>query len=47
MDTTIPLYRAHHDLVTTKRWTVSLDLDTGTCTWTAPNGRTITTHPDR
>ena len=45
LNQTIPLCHAHHDLVTTGGWTVTLDLDTGICTWTAPDGRTITTHP--
>ena len=47
LNQTIPLCKAHHDLVTTKGWTVTLDLDTGICTWTTPNGRIITTHPQR
>ena len=47
LNATIPLCPAHHDLVTTKGWTVTLDLDTGICTWTAPDGRTIQTHPER
>ena len=45
LNKTIPLCAAHHDLVTTGGWTVTLDLDTGICTWTTPDGRTITTRP--
>lgn len=45
LNKTIPLCTAHHDLVTTGGWTVTLDLDTGICTWTSPDGRTIHTHP--
>lgn len=45
LNATIPLCKAHHDLVTTGRWQVAFDPDTGACTWTAGDGRTITTHP--
>ncbi len=47
LNQTIPLCSAHHDLVTTKGWIVALGNDTGICTWTAPDGRVITTHPPR
>lgn len=42
---TIPLCKKHHALVTSHGWRVTLDTDTGTCTWTAPDGRIIRTHP--
>lgn len=45
LNETIPLCKAHHDLVTYGGWTVQLDCDTGICTWTAPDGRTIDTFP--
>lgn len=35
----------HHDLVTNGRWHVEYAPDTGVCTWTAPDGRRIRTHP--
>lgn len=47
LNETIPLCTAHHKLVTHHRWTVTLNTDNGTCTWTAPNGRVIQTHPQR
>lgn len=47
LNKTIPLCKAHHDLVTYRGWTVTLDPDTGTCTWSSPTGRLITTHPHR
>jgi len=45
LDETIPLCTAHHGLVTARRWTVTLDADTGRCTWTGPDGTTRTTRP--
>ena len=45
LNATIALCQAHHDLVTTGGWTVTLDLHTGVCTWTSPDGRTIQTRP--
>ena len=47
LNATIPLCPAHHKLVTNGGWTVTIDLDTGICTWTAPNGRITHTHPPR
>ena len=47
LNKTIPLCSTHHDLVTNGGWTVSLDLDTGICTWTSPHGRVIYTYPPR
>ena len=43
--TTVPLCKAHHDLVTNGGWAVTLQPDTATCTWTSPHGWTRTTHP--
>jgi hypothetical protein len=34
LNTTIPLCKAHHDLVTVGGWTARVDPDTGTVTWT-------------
>ncbi|MPZ88699.1 MAG: DUF222 domain-containing protein [Nitriliruptorales bacterium] len=45
LNATIPLCQAHHDLVTSARWGVAFDPDTGACAWTSPDGRTIRTHP--
>jgi len=45
LDETIPLCTAHHGLVTARRWTVTLDPETGRCTWTGPDGTTRTTRP--
>ncbi len=45
LNKTIPLCKAHHDLVTTGGWTVTMNRDTGICTWTSPHGRVIATHP--
>jgi hypothetical protein len=45
LSTTIPLCKAHHDLVTTGRWHATLNPDTAVCTWTAIDGTTIRTHP--
>ncbi len=45
LNQTIPLCPAHHALVTYRGWHVTLDPDTGICTWTAPDGRAIQTHP--
>ena len=42
---TIPLCRAHHSLVTNGTWQVTYSPDDGVCTWTGPNGQTITTDP--
>jgi hypothetical protein len=47
LNLTVPLCGKHHDLVTHHGWTVTMDRDTGICTWTAPNGRTLTTYPQR
>ncbi|MPZ87681.1 MAG: hypothetical protein GEU81_06305 [Nitriliruptorales bacterium] len=44
LNATIPLCQAHHDLITTGRWHVTFDPDTGVCTWTGPDGHTIRTH---
>ena len=38
------LCRAHHGFKHPGGWTVSMTPD-GVCTWTAPNGRSHTTHP--
>ena len=45
LNETIPLCKAHHDLLTYRGWTIDMDADTGVCTWTAPDGRTIDTYP--
>lgn len=42
---TVPLCRAHHQLVTDGIWTLHHDTDTAICTWTGSDGRVITTHP--
>jgi hypothetical protein len=47
LNQTIPLCKAHHDLVTTQGWTVTMDRDTGIATWTAPDSRVIHTYPER
>lgn len=39
--TAIPLCQAHHTLVTSGRWRVTVNPDTGACTWTDPS------EPDR
>ena len=38
------LCRAHHGFKHHGGWTVTMTPD-GICTWTAPNGRSHTTHP--
>ncbi|MDQ3538600.1 MAG: 13E12 repeat family protein [Actinomycetota bacterium] len=43
---TVPLCKAHHDLVTSGSWRLAYDPDTAICTWTGPAGQTIHTHPD-
>lgn len=45
VNTMTPQCRAHHTLLTTGGWTVDLDCETGTATWTGPDGQTIQTHP--
>ena len=45
LNATVPLCPKHHDLVTHAGWTVTMDRDTGICTWTAPDGRVINTYP--
>lgn len=46
LNATIPLCKAHHDLVTTGAWNVAFDPDTGRCTWTARHhNRVLVTHP--
>ena len=47
LNTTIPLCGAHHDLITYGGWHATLNPDTGNCTWTAPDGRTINAPPHR
>ena len=47
LNETLPLCKAHHDLVTYGGWTFDFDENTGIVTWTAPDGRTITTNPPR
>jgi hypothetical protein len=47
LNDTVPLCQRHHRMVTHEGWTVTLDNDTGICTWTAPNGRVIRTYPER
>jgi hypothetical protein len=39
LNTTLPLCKAHHDLITTGAWTAHLDPDTGTSTWTHTNDK--------
>lgn len=41
----IPVCHAHHDLVEHRKWSVSLDPDTGRCTWTGPLGQVRHTDP--
>jgi hypothetical protein len=41
LNDTLPLFAAHHDLITTKGWTAVLDHTTGDVTWTRPDGHTI------
>lgn len=45
LNDTIPLCQPHHTLVTSGGWSVRLDLATGSCIWTAPDGRTIVVPP--
>ena len=45
LNETVPLCKAHHNLVTYGGWTIDFDPDTGICTWTAPDGRTIPVSP--
>ena len=47
LNKTIPLCSAHHKLVTYGGWTATMDTATGICTWTAPDGRVISTNPER
>jgi len=42
---TVPLCKAHHQLVTSGRWHLDYNLGDGTCTWTGPQGDTHTTRP--
>ena len=44
LNDSLPLCRPHHDLLD-EGWTVDLDLDTGTVTWTSPDHRTIRVRP--
>jgi len=46
LNATVPLCKAHHDLVTSGSWQVAYDPDTAICTWTGPNSQVIHTHPD-
>lgn len=41
----IPVCPGHHAMVTTGGWTVTMDPDTGVCTWTSPEGKVIHTDP--
>ena len=45
LNETVPGCQAHHDLVTHHGWTVTMDRDTGICTWTSPDGHIIHTYP--
>ncbi|HUH06733.1 MAG TPA: HNH endonuclease signature motif containing protein, partial [Egibacteraceae bacterium] len=45
LNTTIPLCKAHHDMVTSGQWNVTFDPDTGVCTWTGPQEQIILTNP--
>jgi hypothetical protein len=45
LNATIPLCATHHGWVTAGTWQVDFDPDTGTCTWTGPDGQIIHTHP--
>ena len=45
VNTMTPECRAHHGLLAPGGWTVTLDCESGTCTWTGPHSQTITTHP--
>jgi hypothetical protein len=45
LNDSIPVCKAHHDLLTSKGWTATLDLDSLIVTWTSPTGRPITVHP--
>ncbi len=47
LNATVPLCKAHHDLVTAGGWRLAYDPDTAICTWTGPAGQVIHTHPDR
>ncbi len=53
LNDTLPLCAAHHDLITTKGWSATLDHTTGDVTWTRPDGHTTSSprpaadrHPD-
>ncbi|MDQ3707950.1 MAG: HNH endonuclease [Actinomycetota bacterium] len=46
LNATVPLCKAHHDLVTSGDWQVTYDPDTAICTWTGPTGQVIHTHPE-
>jgi len=42
----VPLCKAHHDLVTSGRWTLHVDPGTGVCTWSSEShGTTRVTRP--
>lgn len=45
LNKTIPLCKAHHDLVSYGGWNVTMGRDNGICTWTAPDGRVMRTYP--
>ncbi len=46
LNRTVPLCKAHHDLVTSGAWTLAYDPGTGACTWTSRrHGTTRTTRP--
>lgn len=45
LNNTVPLCKAHHDLITAKRWHMTLDPGTAACTWTSREGTTRTSHP--
>jgi len=42
---TVPLCKAHHQLITSGRWQLDYNPGDGTCTWTGPQGNTHTTRP--
>jgi hypothetical protein len=47
LNDSLPLCAFHHKLLDERGWAVTLDRNTGICTWTAPDGRTFTTCPPR
>jgi hypothetical protein len=45
LNATVPVCDNHHDMLTNGGWTVHLDLETGVCIWTSPDGRPIEVPP--